>query len=368
MATALVIGGTGPTGHYIVSGLRARGYTVAILHTGNHEIDETPADVKHIHTNPYDANALEEALAGREFDLCVAAYGRLRVIAELMRDRCQRFISVGGQPCYIGYMHPGAFTPAGLPVPVAEDAPLVTDPALDEKGYRIVRTEKTLFEAQPGATHLRYPMIYGKYQAAPREWCIVKRILDKRPHIILPDGGLTLMSMGYAENMAHALLLAVDKPSASCGQIYNCADVTTLTLRQTVEIIADGLGHQWEVVNMPWSLAKPAAPLIMQPQPTHRVIDTSKLQQELGYRDLVEPAEALVRTARGFADNPPADPSLLQWVMQDPFDYDAEDRLIGEWQRAMATMNTIEFAEEPGYGMAYSGPGGRERSNTDFDG
>jgi hypothetical protein len=39
---ALVIGGTGPTGPFIVNGLRARGYATAILHRGTHEIDEIP--------------------------------------------------------------------------------------------------------------------------------------------------------------------------------------------------------------------------------------------------------------------------------------------------------------------------------------
>ena len=38
--TALVLGGTGPTGHFVVNGLRQRGHRVAILHSGRHEIDE----------------------------------------------------------------------------------------------------------------------------------------------------------------------------------------------------------------------------------------------------------------------------------------------------------------------------------------
>ena len=50
MATALVVGGTGPTGPHIVNGLLERGYQVAILHTGAHESDEIPASVEHIHT------------------------------------------------------------------------------------------------------------------------------------------------------------------------------------------------------------------------------------------------------------------------------------------------------------------------------
>jgi hypothetical protein len=53
-------------------------------------------------------------------------------------------------------------------------------------------------------------------------------------------------------------------------------------------------------------------------------------------------------------------------VLTDPFDYVAEDQLIAAWQHALASMPTIEFAVPPGVGLAYSGPGGKPRSNPDF--
>ncbi|HQV57819.1 MAG TPA: NAD(P)H-binding protein, partial [Ilumatobacteraceae bacterium] len=79
---ALVIGGTGPTGIPIVRGLVQRGYDVTILHRGSHERAETPAEVRHLHHDPYDADDLRAALAGQRFDVIVAMYGRLRTIAE----------------------------------------------------------------------------------------------------------------------------------------------------------------------------------------------------------------------------------------------------------------------------------------------
>lgn len=364
--TALVIGGTGPTGHFIVNGLLSRGYRVAILHTGNHEVAEIPPSVEHIHTDPYDPDCLSDALAGRQFTLCIAAYGRLRVIAELMRERCEAFISIGGQPCYLGYMNPRVHRPEGLVVPTGEQAELVSSADQDEKGFRIVKTERALFKALPHATHFRYPIVYGPYQALPREWCIVKRIIDKRPHIILPDDGLSLLSMGYAENLAHAILLAVDQPEAARGQIFNCGDSQTLTLRQMVEVIAEGLGHQWRMVSMPYELAKSAKPLMMQPSTTHRLMDISKLQQRLAYTDRVTPQEGLIKTAHWLLKNPFAADDWQVKALQDPFDYCAEDQLIKAWDAAMATINPVQFNPEPDYTMAYSGPGGRPRSNKQF--
>jgi len=364
---ALVIGGTGPTGHFIVNGLRARGYAVAILHTGNHEIDEIPDDVEHIHTDPFDRVAFEAALGERRFDLCVATYGRLRRIAAAMAGRCGRFLSVGGVPAYRGYMNPGLLTPAGLPVPTAEEAPLVAVAEDDAKGFRIARTEAAVFEHHPTAAHFRYPYVYGPYQLVPREWCVVRRILDGRRQIVLPEDGLTLQHYGYVENLAHALLLAVDQPEASAGQVYNCADEEVLTLRQVVEIVAACMGAELEIVSMPWRLAVPARPLMLQPLPTHRVLDLTKLKSELGYRDIVPPREGLRRTVEWLVAHRPAPGGTEETVLQDPFDYAAEDALIERWQRALAGVRPPVFEREPGFTLSYSGPGGKARSTAGFE-
>lgn len=362
---ALMIGGTGPTGVPIVNGLIDRGYSVEMLHSGRNEIPETPHEVVHIHADVYDPAQLTQVLEGGTWDLCVASYGRLRKIAELLSGRVGRFVSIGGFPALLGYMNPYAFEPHGMPVPTPVDGPLVRDESLDTKGYRIVLTEEAVFQHQPEASHFRYPFVYGPRQPVPREWLIVKRILDARPHIILPDGGLTLHHFGYSENLAHAILLAIDDPAKTLGQIYNAADSEVLTLRAVVELIAAGLDHSWEIVNMPWELATPARPLITQPLPTHRVLDTTKMQRDFGYRDLVPAREALVRTAQWLVENPLSENQ--QRLLEDPFDYAAEDSLIESWKRAMASIPEVEWKVPPGYGAAYSGPGGRTRTKAAFE-
>ena len=364
---ALVIGGTGPTGQFIVEGLLQRGYQVAILHRGHHEIEAISQRVEHIHTDPYDPLALASALKNRNFDLCVATYGRLRAIAAEMSGKTGRFLSVGGAPAFRGYMNPYLFQPNGLPVPTREDAPTVTSEAQDSKGWRIRLTEQKVFECIPGATHFRYPILYGPYQPVPREWLIVKRILDRRPFIILPDGGLTLHSFGYTENVAHALLLAVDQPEASAGKIYNVADETVLSLRQVTEIIISHLGSAMEIVNMPYELAPCTRPLIMQPLTTHRVQDVAAIRTDLGYRDKVAPAQALAATADWLLAHPPQAGGTEEQVLQDPFDYVAEDALLRCWRQAKNRLAEVTFDPAPGLGMAYSGPGGRDRSQAEFE-
>ncbi|MBV1878034.1 MAG: hypothetical protein KUG79_10375 [Pseudomonadales bacterium] len=337
---ALVIGGTGPTGPFVVNGLLARGYETAILHTGNHEVDTIPPEVEHIHTNPFDEAATTAALGDRKFDLIVAMYGRLRMLAPLLAGRTERFISVGGVPVYKGYGRPNTIFPPGLPVPTREDAPKA---GAEEVGkvLRIIETEACVFKYHPEATHLRYPLIYGPEQLLPREWLIVRRILDKRPFIIVPDAGLSLRTAAYGENAAHALLLAVDNPTAAQGKTYNVGDETVLTIKQTIEVIADALGHDWQVIDMPLAQARHTLSLLSTSWTYHRMTDISAIREDLGYRDLVPATEALSRTARWLVENPPAIGGREEKGLQDPFDYDFEDRLVASWSKALADVDEV---------------------------
>ena len=367
MTRTLVIGGTGPTGIHLVRGLVDRGHEVVILHRGTHERPETPLDIEHIHADPYDMDSLVTALGDRSWDLTVVMYGRLRRIAEVMVGRTDRFVSVGGVPAIRGWMNPWLFTPEGLPVPVDESAPVVTVAEEDEKGFRVARTEEVVLAAHPEAAHFRYPYAYGPLQVVPREWSIVRRILDGRRRIVVADDGLTLHHHGYTENLAHAVLCGVDRPADAAGLVFNCGDDEVLTVRQVIEIIATELGADLEIVSMPFDLAIPARPLLAQPAPTHRVLDTSSLRTRLGYRDLVPAREAVARTARWLVDNPIAPGAPEEFVLTDPFDYDAEDRLMDSWLAAIGSMETVDFEVVPGVGLAYSGPGGRPRSRPTFE-
>lgn len=363
MASALVVGGTGPTGPHIVGGLEARGYTVTILHTGSHERDEL-LHLEHLHGDVRSVDGLQAAVGDRRFDLVVATYGRLRAIAEVLAGRTDHLVSVGGVPAYRGYFDSGRFSPAGLPVPTAEDAP-TADEDDDGKSYRIRRTEEILFEHHPTATHFRYPYVHGPNQPAPREWCFVRRILDDRPFVIVPDGGLTLVTFGYVENLAHAILLAVDQPERSRGEVFNVGDEECLTVRQVAELCAEELGHSWEIVNLPAELAEPTKPLMMADHTTHRLMDLGKVRHLLGYRDVVPARVAVRRTARWLADHPPAPGGIEEHILEDPFDYAAEDRLVAWWRGVVGTAPDLGYTTPPGYGLSYAGPGGtRQRPDT----
>lgn len=355
----LVVGGTGPTGPFIVNGLLERGREVTIFHRGTHEVPEIPDEVVHIHGDPHFTETIESALAGQTFDEVIASYGRIRLIAQALAGRVGQFIGVGGMPVYRGYSDPGLLTPKGLPALVPEDAPLARDNAEERFGVLIAQTEEEVFAHHPGATMFRYPYVYGPYQLVPREWGIVRRILDGRTHILLPDAGTVLCAHGWAGNLAHAVLLAVDKPDAAAGKSYNCGDLQQFTLSQIVELCSNALGASLQPVGVPWEVAGSAKALCPAGR-FHQVMDFSRLRRDLGYTDLVPAAEAFARTARWYVDNRPD--ASFEERLGDPFDYEWEDRMIERAGRLVTELAQVAYQDGAGEaGLARNDEGGTFR-------
>lgn len=356
--TALLIGGTGPSGPAIARGLASRGFEVTILHRGTHEHPDTE-DFEHIHVDPHFLEPLRAALTGRAFDLTIATYGRIKLVAEAMVGHTDRFIAVGGFAGYRGFENPDANFPRGMPLPTPEDAQLVVDEGEHRFSYLIAAAEAAVFRHHPNATVFRYPVIFGPNQIVPREWSIVRRILDQRPHLILLDGGLAVMTGCYADNAAHAVLLAVDQPDASAGKAYNVGDDTQLTYRQIVEIISSEMQYDWNLISLPDVPAVRHAafnPLPRNTIPDHRLVDTFKIRKELGYRDVVHPVEGVRRTVRWLLDNPVERGGSTERRMLDSFDYDAEDQLAAVWADFRPRLLDINLSNTEAYIHAYAHP------------
>ncbi len=345
---ALVIGGTGPTGPYLVNGLIEQGYETAILHRGTHDSDEIPGSVERIIGDPHFRETLREALRGRTFDLIIATYGRIRYIAEIVGDHTDRLITVGGAPCYRGVLQPEALFPAGLQIPLPEEAPKVASEEEFRFGYLVRISEEAVMQAHAegrfSATHFRYPVVYGPRQLTPSIWAIMRRFIDKRPHIVLPDGGLTLVTRGYAENVAHAVLLAAKQPDNAGGQIYNCGDEQQLTMAQWVEVVGEAMGGAVEVIGVPDEYAYPSRSLMMFNGPSnHQIFDLYKIRSELGYRDRVPALEAMARTVDWYRDNPPDENA--EFIADITKHYRTEDAIAEVYREACDRLGEIEHVE-----------------------
>lgn len=349
MKQALVIGGTGPTGPFVVEGLAERGFDVTILHGGQHEVQFSVPDVRHIHVDPHFRESLEEGIGGETWDLVVAQYGRLRIIADVFRDRTERLIAIGGAT--------GIFAPAederwgrtGRPAlfPDTTDVYVREPGAKNENkiGFRMVEAMESLFANHEAgaysATYIAYPVNYGARTPGPYDWSIVRRALDGRRRFVLADGGLKLESRVYTENAAHSVLLAIDHPSVAAGKRYNVADRFVFTMRQRVEFVGRHLGHEFEIVDMPYELAWPCHPLYRH-TPEHRLCQSTLIRSELGYEDPIPADEAYGCYVDWLVANPLERGGELERQVGDPFDYAAEDELVERWNGARAVMGEVE--------------------------
>ncbi|QRP43105.1 NAD(P)H-binding protein [Amycolatopsis sp. FDAARGOS 1241] len=344
MGRALVVGGTGPTGPSIVEGLLARGHDVTVFHTGRHEVTELP-DVPHVHGSPFEADDITRAVGAGGWDVVVATYGRVRLIAEHVAHRCAHLVVVGGVPVYQGYVNPGSRFPYGVRLPVREDShPLVAPDEPRFAGYStgpIRRTEDQVFalgvNGSFAATYLRYPTVYGPRNPYAWEWHVVRRVLDGRPWMILADGGHGVHSRAAARNAAEAVLLAVDRPETAAGKAYNVADDDLLTVRQWVQLVARAAGRDLELRSLPRELPSPGLAMSAfggQETPTS-IVDTTRLRADLGYHDVVTVADGLAETVEWMLANETA---MRATSTTDPFDYAAEDALVAAYDRALASL------------------------------
>lgn len=339
----LVIGGAGVTGTVIVRQLLARGCDVTILHRGIHAAN-LPDSVARIHADPYAKDGLTAVLEGKHFDVVIAMYGRLRHVAQALIGHTTRLISVGGAaPVYKGWgemMAPNPWeTTQHTPLFLAEDHPLASAQTTDPFSIAVRKTEQDVLgmhqEGHFNVTHFRYPLVYGPNNISPAEWGLIRRAREKRTPLILPAGGMTLVARGFADNIAHAIVLAVENPAASAGQIYNICDAHTIYNHEWVTLLSEIMHHNFETIDIPFS-ALPTGFRATPPQLLYRhhcVMDISKLKQQLDYRDVVSVEEALERTVKYYMENPLEDGSEAEQNLGDPFDYAYEDAFISAWQK-----------------------------------
>lgn len=351
--SALVVGGTGPTGPAIVNGLLERGYDVSIMHRGTHEV-EFNAAVEHIHKDPNFADALGEAMGTKTWwDLVVFSYGRLAHGVEAAKGRTGRFIAIGGlNPAPKADPRVGLLGQSAL----LREEHLVgaEEPHAPKLAARMTQARDAVFAAHAAghydATYLSFPSnVYGPRAPGPREWCIVRRILDGRRVIVVPDGGVAVIPRGYGENLAHGVLLAVDNRGASAGRHLALADLRQFTMRQIVSAIAEHMNHDWDVVEMPHEFALPSRAFNF--SRTTTIPNTAAAEAALGYHDVVPADAALRTTVEWLLENRPEPGGAVEQRIGAVFDYEKEDQLIDAWQRAISGVRDsfaqIDFPAAP---------------------
>jgi len=317
----LIIGGTRRCGPYLVEELLARGHSMLCYHRGQHNISFSDGS-EHLHGDRRDYARFKEQMAKVQADVVIDMMAGddadVRAVVEVFSGRIERYVCISSFEVYEAFEAAWKHLPSSQPAPIPEGAPKRQSLHLygDEARYDKTLVEGEAMEADARgdfhATLLRWPALYGPRDETPREWYYVKQALDGRTQIAVPDGGQSLYARGYFENMAHTAALAAENEAAN-GQVYNCADVVALSLKQIVELIGEIMGHSWEIIPVPRELM----PVVPQSQglpyscdpydiEPHLLLDLTNIRTELGYRDLVPITAAMKNTVEWLVQNQPS--------------------------------------------------------------
>jgi nucleoside-diphosphate-sugar epimerase len=333
----LVIGGTAFMGPFVVRALARRGHEVVLFHRGRTPA-ELPEGVRHLTGDRRNLAASREELrrAGPEVVLDMIPLGEAdaRAVLDTFRGVARRAVAVSSMDVYRAFGIVTKFeegTPD--PRPLTEDSPVRSKFYLYRhlserlKDYEKILVERAIL-ADPGlpGTVLRLPAVFGPGDYQHRLFPYLKRMDDGRLVVLLGKGEASWRdSHGYVENVAAAIALAAADDRAA-GRVYNVADTAGITQKEWVRSVAAAAGWKGEIAVLPDDRL-PAHLREDMVAEQHLVADTSRIRNELGWREEIPLDEALRRTVAWERAHPPktVDPAK--------FDYAAEDAAWEQWKR-----------------------------------
>jgi len=337
----LLIGGNGFIGRFVASALRGQGHSLAVFHRGS---APAPADAEEIcgDRNNLQASApeLQRFAPDVVIDFVVSSGPQAEELMKAFRGLARRVVMLSSMDVYraVGI---SLGTEAGplQPIPLTEDSELRRNlhpyPPDQLRGLRQIFSWATddydkipaervaMNDGDLPGTVVRLPMIYGPGDPLHRFYPVVKRILDKRPHIIFAETIAQWRTpRGYVENVAAAIVLAATDDRA-IGRIYNVAEQPAFSELDWARKIADAMNWKGRFVTLP---AERTPPHLIRPgnAAQHWEASSARIREELGYREPIATDEAIRRTIAWEKDNPPPFPFLA------PLDYAAEDTAIAD--------------------------------------
>lgn len=320
----LVLGGTRFIGHAVVTRLHHAGHTVTLFHRGHTHADDLP-DLSHLHGDRGQLAGFRDAFADLApdvvLDMAPATEDDARTVMDTFRGLAGRVVAISSCDVYRAF---GVLTgkESGLPdpVPLTEGAPLrrhlyphrgATFRTSDDERRWKEEYEKILVERavmgdpQLPGTILRLPLVYGPRDNQHRLFPYLRRMDAGEPSITL-DARLAEWhaSRGYVGNVGAAIALSVTDDRAR-GRIYNVAEPDALSEAEWIGAIADAAGWNGEIIAVqPEQLPEQQRVTMNVAQPL--VIDSTRIREELGYREVAAQRDALQETVAWERAYPPA--------------------------------------------------------------
>ncbi len=322
----LIIGGTSFIGPAVVRRLHAGGHEIALFHRGQTGAD-LPSGVRHISGDkkrlPDFKREFKKFAPQVVVNTIAFSEADARTFVGVFRGIAQRTVVLSSGDVYRAFgVLRGTEPGPPEPVPLTEDAPLRQNFHPFGGDYDKILVERVAMgEPSLPATCLRLPAVYGPGDYQHRIFPHMRRMLDRRPWIVLEEGvARWRWTRGYVENVAEAIALTVTEDRAS-GRIYNVGEQEVFSEAEWVREIARVVGWKGEVVTVP-NEKLPEDRRVNFNTDQWIVTDTARIRQELGFREIVSVEEALRRSVAWERDNPPPEIDLKD------YDYAAEDRII----------------------------------------
>ncbi len=216
MKTALVTGGTGFTGSYVVPLLLELGWQVnCFVRPSSDKRVLAGCPVKWVAGDLDDAASLREALEPVDVLINIASLGfghAPNIVGAALATGLQRALFISTT---------AIFTSLNAP----------------SKAVRLA-AEKTIAESGLDYSILRPTMIYGT--SRDRNMCRLIRYLKRRPIIPIIGRGENLQQPVYVKDLARAVVNAVST-DRTIGKAYNLAGARAVTFNQIIDIVSERL-------------------------------------------------------------------------------------------------------------------------------
>jgi nucleoside-diphosphate-sugar epimerase len=336
----LVVGGTGFIGEHVVRGLVRRELDVTVFHRGRTAVPpgarEIIGDRQRIADSADDFRALAPDVV---VDVVLSSGRQARELMTVFCGHAGRVVALSSMDVYraCGVTH-GLEAGPLEPLPLREDTSalrtrLQTYPPaqvqllqqvfgwLDAEYDKIPVEREILGLGELPGTVMRLPMVYGPRDPLHRFQPIVKRIVDGRRAIPFSAAMAEWRATkGYVEEVAAAIVAAAVTDRAA-GRIYNVGEADTLSELQWARQVAQALNWDGDMKLMPDGRL-PAHLRAPGNTAQHWVGDTTRIREELGFRETISREEGIRRTVQWEQSNPPAGFTPHQ------FDYASEDEAL----------------------------------------
>jgi len=169
------------------------------------------------------------------------------------------------------------------------------------------------------STILRLPMVYGSGDYS-RIYPYLKRMDDNRPILIDENKANWRSCRGFVEDVANAIVLsALDTRSGN--RIYNVGERNAYSEIEWIQKIGHIAGWENKIIKLPYDQLPSHLKEPSLAWEQDLIIDTHRIRDELNYKELYSPEDAIKISIDWLRSNQPPQ-------IDNSFDYDAEDSAL----------------------------------------